>query len=116
MEPRESPPRPDRAALADRLRRLPRQLVRRRPFEGDLRPTRVPLIAFGSGRPTAPFPHPWNYHEPIRILESFFWNADAEEGTGRHCRFLEVAGFAPVLVVRDPGLIRAISTMAPCRG
>jgi|GEM_PF-382228 len=110
MNPTESHPRRDRAALVERLRRLPRQLARRSPFEGDIQPARVPLITFGSGRPSVPFPHPWNYGEPIRILESFFWNADTDPGAGRHCRFLEVPGFAPVLVVRDPGLIRAIST------
>jgi cytochrome P450 len=92
-----------------RLERLPRQLLGISPFSGTIRPTRVPLFAPGSGRPTQPFPHPWNYHEPIRILETYFWGAEAEKGSGRHNRYLEVPGFAPVLVTRDPGLIRAIT-------
>jgi cytochrome P450 len=62
------------------------------------------------GRPTLPFPHPWNYREPLRILDTYFWNADAETGSGRHNRYLEVPGFAPVLVTRDPRIIRAIAT------
>lgn len=89
--------------------RVPRQLLRVHPFAGTIRPTRIPLISFGSGRPALPFPHPWNYDEPLRILDTFFWNADAEQGAGRHNRYLEVPGFAPVLVTRDPRLIRAIS-------
>jgi cytochrome P450 len=92
-----------------RIRRLPGQLLRRSPFDGTVRPTRVPLIAFGSGRPTLPFPHPWNYDQPLRILDAFFWNADAEQGAGRHNRYLEVPGFAPILATRDPRIIRAIS-------
>lgn len=94
---------------ARRVGRLPRQLLRINPFAGSIRPTRVPLISIGSGRPSLPFPHPWNYDEPLRILDSFFWNADAEQGAGRHNRYLEVPGFAPVLVTRDPRVIRAIS-------
>jgi cytochrome P450 len=91
-----------------RIARLPRQLLGINPFEGDSRPTRVPI--FRSGRPALPFPHPWNYHEPIRILETYFWGAESEQGPGRHNRYLEFPGFAPVLVTRDPGIIRAITT------
>jgi cytochrome P450 len=93
-----------------RIERLPRQLLRISPFAGNIRPTRVPLFRPGSGRPSLPIPHPWNYTEPIRILETYFWGADAEQGSGRHTRYLEVPGFAPVLVTRDPRLIRAITT------
>jgi cytochrome P450 len=93
-----------------RLERLPRQLLRISPFAGDIRPTRVPLFRPWSGRPSLPFPHPWNYDEPIRILETYFWGADSEEGSGRHNRYLEVPGFAPVLVTRDPRVIRAVAT------
>jgi len=93
-----------------RFQRLPRQLLGKTPFAGDILPTRVPLLCFGSGRPSLPFPHPWNYREPLRILETYFWGADAEEGPGRHNRYLDVPGFAPVLVTRDPRLIRAITT------
>jgi cytochrome P450 len=93
-----------------RLERLPRQLLGISPFAGDIRPTRVPLFQLGSHRHTVPFPHPWNYLEPLQILESYFWGADAEQGSGRHNRYLEVPGFAPVFVTRDPRVIRAITT------
>ncbi|MFG0288413.1 MAG: cytochrome P450 [Rhodopirellula sp. JB044] len=93
-----------------RISRLPKQLFHINPFDGDIVPSRVPLIAPRSGRPTQPFPHRWNYHDPIRILEAYFWDADAERGTGRHNRYLDVPGFAPVFVTRDPGLIRSIAT------
>lgn len=93
-----------------RLRRLPRQLLRISPFKGDIQPARVPLLSIGSGRPTLPFPHPWNFREPIRILETYFWNADAAEGSARDNRYLDVPGFTPVLVTRDPSVIRAIAT------
>lgn len=92
------------------LMRLPRQLVGINPFNGDCTPSRVPILFGPRGRPTLPFPHPWNYTEPIRILETYFWRADAEQGAGRHNRYLEVPGFSPILVTRDPGIIRAITT------
>ena len=92
------------------LARLPRQLLHISPFAGDCLPTRVSLFTLRRGRPSLPFPHPWNYGEPIRILDTYFWGADAEQGSGRHNRYLEVPGFAPVLVTRDPAIIRAITT------
>ncbi len=98
------------ASLFLLMKRLPRQLAGQSPFAGDCLPGRVKLIHFGSGRPTFPFPHPWNYTQPIRILESYFWNADREEGAARHNRFLDVPGCAPILVTRDPAIIRAITT------
>ncbi|QEG34988.1 cytochrome P450 [Bythopirellula goksoeyrii] len=79
------------------------------PFEGDCQPTRVPLL-FKSGRPTLPFPHPWNFQRPIDILDAYFWQADEEIGPGRHNRYLDVPGFPAVLVTRDPGIIRAVLT------
>src|SRR6516162_10541862 len=93
-----------------RMERLPRQLLGLTPLKGDIRPTRVPILRPGLRRPTLPFPHPWNYDQPIRILETYFWGADGEQGSGRHNRYLEVPGFAPVLVTRDPRIIRAITT------
>ncbi len=99
----------DRIPLYQRLERLPQQLLGRSPFMGDITPARVPLLGIFSGRPTLPFPHPWNYGKPIRILDTYFWDADADDGPGRHTRYLDVPGFAPVLVTRDPGLIRSIS-------
>lgn len=93
-----------------RLARIPRQLLAINPFDGDSKPSRVPLFFSGSGRPTAPFPHPWNYEQPITILETYFYGAEGEQGPGRHNRYLDVPGFPPVLVTRDPGMIRAILT------
>jgi cytochrome P450 len=92
------------------MKRLPRQLFGISPFEGDVAPTRVPIFRLGSGRPTVPFPHPWNYDRPIRILETYFWGADDEQGSGRHNRYIDFPGFATVLVTRDPRIIRAITT------
>ena len=92
------------------MERLPRQVLGISPFAGNIRPTRVPILRPGLRRPTLPFPHPWNYDQPIRILETYFWGADGEQGSGRHNRYLEVPGFAPVLVTRDPRIIRAITT------
>src|SRR5262245_56222661 len=80
-----------------RLLALPRQLLGISPFAGDIRPARLWIFQPGSGRPTLPFPHPWNYDQPIQILDSYFWGADAERGSGRHNRYLEVPGFSPVL-------------------
>ncbi len=100
----------DRVPGFHRMERLPRQLLGISPFEGDVKPTRVPIFGRGSGRPTLPFPHPWNYDRPIRILETYFWGADAELGSGRHNRYIDVPGFATVLVTRDPRIIRAITT------
>jgi len=92
-----------------RLSQLPRQLLRISPFEGDILPSRVQLFAPFSGRPSLPFPHPWNFSEPIRILETYFWGSETESGAGRHNRYLEVPGFPPVFVTRDPAIIRAIT-------
>ncbi|HEX6987187.1 MAG TPA: cytochrome P450 [Planctomycetaceae bacterium] len=100
----------DRVPGYRRLERVPRQILGRSPFAGDVAPGRVPLFRLGARRPALPFPHPWNYAEPLRILDTYFWNADAEPGPGRHNRYLDVPGFPPVLVTRDPGLIRAITT------
>lgn len=93
-----------------RMLRLPRQCCRISPFDGDCRPSRVRVFHPGSGRPTLPFPHPWNFDQPIKILETYFWGADEEQGPGRHNRYIEFPGFAPILVTRDPAIIRAITT------
>ena len=55
-----------------------------------------------------PVPLPWNYKEPIRIFEAFYSEADRETGWGKHNRYLYAAGLPPVLVTRDPGIIKAI--------
>lgn len=83
-----------------------RQIRGVNPFEGDCLPTRVHLIGFG--RPTLPFPHLWNYREPIRILDSFFHGAERQTGSGKHNRYLDVPGLSHVLVTREPAVIRAV--------
>lgn len=88
--------------------RLLGQIRGRNPFDGDCIPTRVNLLGFG--RPSLPFPHLWNYREPIRILDVYFFDVDGESGSGRHNRFLDVPGLAHVLVTREPAIIRAILT------
>lgn len=94
----------------DRIIRLPRQLLRLDPFSGDIRPGRVNIWQPGSNRPALPFPHPWNFKDPIRILSTYYWNAEDCEPSSRHNRYLDFPGFAPVLVTRDPAVIRAILT------
>ncbi len=101
--------RSGRGSVIVRLSRLPRQVIGRSPFSGTIAVGRVPLLVPGGGRESLPFPHPWNYREPLRILGSFFWGADGAEDGARHNRYLDVPGFAPVLVTRDPRVIRAIS-------
>jgi cytochrome P450 len=87
---------------------LSRGLSGENPFHGgDLLPSRVSV--FGSDGPTLPFPHPWNYREPIKIFEAFYTGAEKESGTGaRHNRYLYFAGLPPVLLTRDPAVIKAI--------
>src|SRR5258708_21856433 len=75
-------------------------------FDGDCLPTRVSL--FGFGRPTLPFPHLWNYKNPIKIFETFYWDAEKETGSGKHNRYLYLAGLSPVLLTREPAVIKAV--------
>ncbi len=86
--------------------RFMRQLRGANPFAGDWMPARVPL--FGFGRPSLPFPHLWNYREPLRILDTFFWATERETGSGKHNRYLAVPGLPYVLVTREPAVIRAV--------
>ena len=88
------------------VKRFSQQIKGSNPFDGDCLPTRVSL--FSSGRPTIPIPLPWNYQEPIRIFEAFYTETENEEGWGAHNRYLFAGGFPPVLVTRDPGIIKAI--------
>jgi cytochrome P450 len=87
-------------------RRTLGQVRRRSPFAGDIATSRVPVL--GRGRPSLPFPHPWNYTEPIRILDTFFWGLDGLQGSARHNRYLDLPGLDPVLVTREPAVIKAI--------
>jgi hypothetical protein len=95
-------------SLSQRIARLPKQIRGVNPFDGDSKPSKVKLFYPATGRTSLPFPHPWNYKHPIKILETFFREADQEIGPAKHNRYLDVPGFTPVLVSRDPGIIRAI--------
>lgn len=86
--------------------RFVRQVRGVNPFGGDYLPARVRLLGFG--RPSFPFPHPWNYRRPLRILETFYCGAEKASGPGKHNRYLDVPGLPPVLVTRDPAVIRAV--------
>ncbi|MEC9035402.1 MAG: cytochrome P450 [Verrucomicrobiota bacterium] len=76
------------------------------PFDGDCLPSRVPLLGFG--RPSLPFPHLFNYKEPLKIFESFYHGSEDQDGPGKHNRYLYCAGMAPVLLTRDPAVIKAM--------
>lgn len=81
--------------LLSRLKRLPGQLRGRNPFAGTLRTERLPLVS--TAVVTAR-----HFREPLRILDHVFRdNGDL--------KFLDVPGFPPILFVRDPELIRAIT-------
>jgi len=88
------------------FRRLKRQCRRQSPFDGTYLPSRVKL--FARGRPSLPFPHFWNYKEPLRILDTYFHEVDSKDEAGLHNRYLDVFGFPPVLVTRDKDIIKAI--------
>ncbi|MCA9399410.1 MAG: hypothetical protein KC618_06650, partial [Candidatus Omnitrophica bacterium] len=77
-------------------------------FDGDSKPSKVSLFAPGKGRPSLPFPHPWNYSRPLDILETFFCEADSLEGPAKDNRYLKIPFWSPVFVSRDPGMIKAI--------
>ncbi len=94
------------APFRRRLLRLLRQIKGVNPFDGDCLPTRIRLIGFG--RPSLPFPHLWNYREPIRILDTFFCGAGQETGSGKHNRYLDVPGMSHILVTREPAFSRAV--------
>ena len=78
------------------------------PFRGSLVPGRVRLVSW-KRRVSWPFPHPWNFREPLRILESMFEEAESQVGSAKHTVYLKLPGIAPFLVTRDPQLIRAIT-------
>ena len=93
-----------------RLLQLPRQLLFRNPFKGDVATSRVWITRPESRDDTLPFPHPWNYRQPLEILETFFSKAGGQAGSAKHNRFLEVPFFSPVLITREPPVIRAVLT------
>jgi hypothetical protein len=70
------------------LRRLPGQILGRNRFAGDCLLSRVRALPWPSGRPTLPFPHPWNYGRPIDILGLM--------GASRSCPPALIAAGAPM--------------------
>lgn len=85
------------------------QVRGKNPFAGDCLPSRVPL--FATGRPALPFPHLFNYKDPLKIFDTFYHGAENESPAGKHNRYLYIAGFAPVLLSRDPAIIKSILGM-----
>lgn len=85
---------------------MPGQSTRRSPFAGTLRLSRVRLL---QRTPHGlPFPHLWNYREPLRILDAVFWGADREAGDARHNRYAKGPFLGLGMITRDPGVIKAI--------
>lgn len=82
------------------------QLVGVSPFKGDILPSRVRL--FEGGRPCLPLPHVFNYKTPLRIFEAFYTHAKSQDVSERHNRYLYIAGMPPVLLTREPAVIKAI--------
>ncbi len=81
--------------LITRLTRVPGQLWGRNPFSGTLKVERLPL--FTMGRVTLR-----NFRTPLQILDHVF----QDDGD---LKYLDVPGFPPILFIRDPELIRAIT-------
>ena len=88
------------------IKHLSKQLQGVNPFGGDCVPSKVSL--FGFGRPSLPFPHLFNYKEPLKIFESFYLGAEGLEGSKKHNRYIYCAGIAPVLLTREPAIIKAM--------
>ncbi len=85
---------------------LQRRITGASPFEGNHLPKRVKLR--GRDRPSLPIPHPWNYRDPLRILDAYFDGADEDEGAARHNRYFDTPGLPLGFVTREPDVIRAI--------
>ena len=88
---------------------LPRQVLGIARLPG-IAAGRVPLFKLGSGRPTLPFRILGTSISRFGFWKRTFGVRIEEPGPARHNRYLEVPGFAPVLVTRDPAIIRAITT------
>ena len=88
------------------IKHFSKQLQGVNPFGGDCVPSKVSL--FGFGRPSLPFPHLFNYKEPLKIFESFYLGAEGLEGSKKHNRYIYCAGIAPVLLTREPAIIKAM--------
>jgi cytochrome P450 len=93
-------------SFQDWTKRLVKQLQGKNPFAGDCLPGRVSL--FHPRHPASPVPLPWNYKDPFQIFKAFYTEADEATGAAQHNRYLDLPGFAPVLVTRDPAIIKSI--------
>ncbi|PKO47402.1 MAG: cytochrome P450 [Betaproteobacteria bacterium HGW-Betaproteobacteria-22] len=82
------------------------QIMGVNPFNGDVLPSRVHL--FERGRPCLPFPHLLNYKTPLLIFDAFYANAKSQDLFERDNRYLYVMGMPPVLLTRDPAVIKSI--------
>lgn len=101
---------PHQLTWTKKMSRLLRQLCLINPFKGDVPVSRVWITRPSSRGRTLPFPTAKNYRQPIEILATFFAKAYRQKGYARHNRYVEIPGFDPVLVTRDPRVIRAILT------
>ena len=90
--------------------RILRQLCCINPFKGDVPVSRVWITRPATRGKILPFPTRGNYHQPIDILATFFAKADTDRGRAKHNRYLEIPGFDPLMVTRDPEVIRAVLT------
>lgn len=81
--------------LFTRLKRLPRQLRGKSPFQGSLDVTRLPIVE--TARVTRRY-----FRTPLRILDWVFQD-------DQDLKVLDTPGFPPILFIRDPELIRAIT-------
>ena len=88
------------------LKHIYQPLIGVNPFKGDVLPSRVHL--FERGRPCLPIPHVLNYKTPLRIFEAFYANANAKDPFARNNRYLYIVGLPPVLLTRDPAVIKSI--------
>ena len=88
--------------VTQRIRRLPAQLARRNPFSGSL--DVAPLALFSLARLTAR-----NFRTPLQILEGVFED-------DRDLKYVDVPGFPPILFVRDPEVIREITSGTALKG
>lgn len=88
------------------LKNVWQQCLDTNPFVGDILPSRVCLLE--RNLPCRPFPHLFNYKKPLDIFDAFYANAPADNLSARHNRYLYVAGLPPVLLTRDPAVIKAI--------
>ena len=87
-------------------RNMWRQALGVNPFQGDVLPSRVHL--FEPNQPCLPVPHLFNYKTPLKIFEAFYSNANSDDPSERHNRYLYLAGLPPVLLTRDPAVIKSI--------